>query len=278
MSLDNNKWAISTLLAVVGLIIPISLYFHSLPDTSLTYQVISKSELIGTSSQVDGLVIKIKDTPIEKANIYLLKIKNDGTLPITKSDYERDMLIKFAVDENIFNINIKNKYPENLSVIYETNKNTISIKPLLLNPDDEFDVEILSSSDLYPRIDARISGLKNINELLPASERIAKTIVKIMCFFFLIVFYAKHLSISFSNAGRLSNPLVKVSNITLSATCAFSSVAILETIAIFNLQNNKIYIIIALIIPVVIGMQFAKREIEYNKSSNLTGEKDSPSS
>ncbi|NOQ68761.1 MAG: hypothetical protein GQ573_01405 [Gammaproteobacteria bacterium] len=276
MNLDDNKWAISTLLAVLALVIPIMLYLVSLPDKSLTYQIISKSELIGTNISVDDLVIKIKDQPIKEAYIYLIKILNEGAEPITKNDFERPMFLRFVDGTKIFHVKFKNKKPDNLSLTYAIEENVISINPFLFNPADEFDIEILSSSDTRPAIDARIAGITNVDELLPTGDSNTRKIITLLLTFSLLVFYSKHARLVVSSSGNLNETKQKIINALLSITCAFSSVSLLRSV--LDIDDNKALVLGAMIIPATLGMFLAKSEIKYNKSLNLTGTENAPPS
>ena len=85
---------------------------------------------------IDDLVIKIKDQPIQEANIYLLKILNEGAEPITQNDFERPMHLRFNNGTKIFHVKLKNKKPDNLSVTYAIKENIISINQFLFNHTD----------------------------------------------------------------------------------------------------------------------------------------------
>ena len=95
MNLSKYKWVVSTILAILALVVPIVIYMATLTEKTLTYEVKSKSELLGEQYSIDDLNITIKGEPVNEATIHTLNIKNTGSVPIRKNDFERAIFIKF---------------------------------------------------------------------------------------------------------------------------------------------------------------------------------------
>lgn len=191
MILEKYMPVITTILSVTAIIVPVLLYFSSSPEKSLTYQIVSKSVLIGSHDSVENIEIKVKGEVVDNAAIYLLKIKNSGTEPINVVDFEKPMFIKFSDNIKIFSAAIKNRLPQNISISHKVNGNIISIDPLLMNPDDEFEVEVLSSSQDFPLLDSRIAGIKTVKNVSFLDNSLVLSRINLTLSILLLIFYAK---------------------------------------------------------------------------------------
>ena len=265
--LENIKLNISTTLAVLAIIVPVILYISSITTKELTYQVVSKSDLIGTDLSIQDIEIKIKGEAVSQATIHLIKLKNTGTEPIKTGDFERPVFIKFPEETKIFNVQEKNKAPENITLKYKIKEHAVSIEPFLFNPEEMFELEILASSDIYPAIDSRISGVSDLEQLFPDSNTIVKDVIKVLICFFLVIYYAKSFKLTFSSAEHLSDLRVRFNNAVLTITCAAASAIIInENRAVFS---NEIFTNAVGVIGMMSGVILAMREEEYNKSLNI---------
>lgn len=270
---ENYKWVISTGVTVIGLILPIVLYIHSLPEKLLEYEILSKSELISDTVSIDKLEVRIKGESITEAFLYSVIIKNVGSVPVLKNDFDKRISIKVANNEKIYYAKLKEKVPSNLPVDYQLVTNKILIEPLLLNSGDKFVFDILSSSNLYPTIDARVAGIKEINKTLPESKEQMKKVISFILSFILLVFYSKTMGLVLSSGfAKYKNNInsrisIRLSNGVLSLTCAISSAYLLKSYIEVETSKN---LILFSIVPIVIGFILAYKEQEYNKSLKQT--------
>lgn len=133
MPQENYKWILSTALAILAVLVPIILYLLSLPEKSLDYEIVSRSELIGEEFPINDLELRIRGESANKVILYTFGITNSGSEPILKDDFERPISINFPDDTKIYLARLKKKQPENLTLKYEFNNNRLLIEPLLLN-------------------------------------------------------------------------------------------------------------------------------------------------
>jgi len=265
---DKNKWMISTVVAVLGVIIPIALYIASLPDRALSYHVASKTDLVSQIEEIDSIEIRIKGVPIDSAYLYSLKLNNSGTEPIMARDFEKPLLVKF--DEKVFSVKVKEKSPKNLMIKYGVFDNEVSIAPFLFNVDEAFVLEILSASNNYPIIDSRIAGISTVDERYPSEESNIKRVLSLFLSVILIIYYSKSGYNAFAKEGFLSLPLVRIGNAVLSITCAISSFFFLNVAV--NIERYRFIIYAALTIPIIIGVYLARKEQRYSKSIGPTAD------
>ncbi|QTH64990.1 hypothetical protein J1N51_05955 [Psychrosphaera ytuae] len=260
--IEKNKWIISLALAFLSLVIPIVLYFASIPERSIIFEVVSKTDLVGSLGGIDGLEIKIKDKQIKEASLYLVKLKNTGTEPIMAGDFEKPMLIK--LDSEIFSVKAKDKSPENLTLEYLIKGESILVEPFLFNSDEEFSLEIVSSSKTYPTVDSRIAGISSIKENYPSKSSIKKITISLILSFVLLVFYSKSFSLFIKRKNQ------KISNFTLGITCAFSSVILTKEVV--EIEAYNWYFFALILIPIYLGTNWAILENGGKKSIQPTAE------
>lgn len=262
---EKYKWIISIILAFLGVVIPIALYFTSIPERSIVFEVVSKTDLVGSLDGIDELKITIKEKQVKEAVLYLVKLKNTGTEPITVSDFEKPILIK--LDDEIFSAKTKEKIPENLSLEYSIEGESVIVKPFLFNSDEEFSLEILSPSKNYPTVDYRIAGISEIKESYPSENPFLKLAITITLSFILLVFYSKSFMQLFvrKNQTSLSG---KVSHFTLSITCAFSSILLAKTV--IDIETYERFVYASIVVPITLGMYWAILELRDNESIQPT--------
>jgi len=224
---EKNKWLLSIALAFLGVVIPIALYFNSIPERIIAFEVVSKSDLVDPLGGVDGLEITIKGKQVKEATLYSVKFTNTGTVPITVNDFEKPIYLKF--DGEIFSVKAKEKIPSNLSLEYSLKDERVVVSPFLFNPEEEFSLEIVSSSRNYPTVESRIAGISEIKESYPSKNSTLKLIVTLALSLILLVFYSKSYWQLFYQKNE-TNLRGKVALFTLGATCSLcSGLMILDT-------------------------------------------------
>lgn len=258
MSENQKTWVISTILAILALVIPIAIYFGSLSEKALTYQLISKTALTGSIDSLEGVEILINDEKVENAAIVRLKIKNSGTDPIRASDFENQMLVKFPEGTQIFSVQIKNEDPKNLAVEQNFLGNIVAIKPLLLNSEDEFEVEILSNSQEYPDFSARILGIKSVETVEPSERKFVWRAINFVLMTLLIMFYSKSLFHAISSKNSAGSRII---NLFLGLTCLFSVANL--SLEFVDVDGNYFIQITFVLVTITIGRILAAIDPTY---------------
>ncbi|MFC1519648.1 hypothetical protein ACFL6Z_08000 [Pseudomonadota bacterium] len=264
---EKNKWIISIALAFLGVVIPIALYFNSIPERIVVFEVVSKTDLVGALDGVDELEISIKEKQVKEAYLYLVKLTNTGTEPIMVSDYEKPIQIKF--DGEILSVKAKEKIPTNLSLDYLVEGESVLVNPFLFNSEEEFSLEIVSSSKNYPSVASRIAGISEIKESYPSERSTIKLAITLTLSFILLVFYAKSFR-QFFEKLKQKGVSEKLTLFILSMTCAFSSVLLAKTVIDIEAYRWTVYS--SIVIPITLGMYWARLEFRYNKSIQPTAD------
>jgi len=224
MSPNNKKWVISTVLAIVAIIVPYGIYFLSLENKNMDFEIISHSGLVGEKNIIKGLEIKINDEAIKTLTFHSFIIRNSGSLPILSKDFEKPIKIYFKDNSTIYSSEVKRKQPSNLSVISRESENCLLIEPLLLNHNDEFVIDLYSSSTEYPAIDARIAGIPAIDCKFPKSNKMSFILFTWVSVFFLIFLYAKLVTYTCLRIKYFSiNILIIIENFVIGLICIFSA-------------------------------------------------------
>ena len=264
MSIYSHKWKISTGLAIAAIALPIVLFIISIEDKNLEYEIISHSELVGKKILVEGLQIKMKGETIDTLSIHSLKIQNSGSKPILTSDFEKPLSIYFKNKAKIFSIIVKKKNPENLSLTSRIIDNCLLIDPLLLNPGDEFEIDVYSSSNEHPTINARIAGISNIARKSPESKDDLRRLISAVLLCFILLFYGKSLVLAVPIIGKPSKLSIRIDRIALFLICGGSAGLILSKI--FEIKSITSMPVVLSIIPVWLGCLWGIIE-KYNANS-----------
>ncbi len=263
--LERLRFIASIILPVLGIVVPVVLYYSSIPKRSLVFEVVSKTDLVGSLEGIEGVEISVGGAAIKEAALYVVKMKNTGTQPIAVNDFERPMKIEFEGD--VYAVKIKEIIPENLSLGFAIEKENVVINPLLFNQNESFSLEILSSSRSYPTIDSRVSGISEVEESYPAQNQTARLIVVLILSFLLQVFYAKSI-MWLLERGDSSGLISKAGNLLLGLTCAFSS--ILLTKMVVDISAYKWILSVLVVIPIVLGCFWALMEIRHIKQHSAS--------
>jgi len=259
---ENTKWILSTVLMVLVGVIP---FLLTLTWKSLDYEIVSKSELFGEEFPIKDLELKIKGESVNKVVLYTFRIRNSGSEPIKKDDFEKPISINVPDDTMIYLARLKKKLPENLTPKYVINNNKLLIEPLLLNSDEEFEMELFSSSNEYPIIDARIVGISRIKKKVPDSEQYIENIVKLVLCYLLLVFYSKSGLLVFATRSFYSsNVSIRLGHGILWFVCILSFYLFGRSIA--DSINNRILFLCVSLSAVILGFLWALKEEKYNKT------------
>lgn len=162
-TLGSSKRTDLVLSIAGGLLIPILLFALTPKWTSLfkerkllEYQVLTQShigDLSFSAKDWPDVAIVYKGQPVANGTFLSIRIANTGTVPIQPSDFERPILLK--VDRSNIIIAFRKAFmsPSDLNVVAAVLDSSLQIQPLLMNPGDEFILE------LFGRDTFRVTGL-----------------------------------------------------------------------------------------------------------------------
>jgi hypothetical protein len=106
---------------------------------------------------------------VENVHLQTLTIVNIGGLPITSTDFERDIVVRFSDGARALSVDIVHLHPPDLQVVLERIEdsegyiNQINVRPLLLNVAEGFRVKLLVDGP-QPRVlvSARVVGVSEL--------------------------------------------------------------------------------------------------------------------
>lgn len=185
-------------LVLLGVLLTFLIDYQSKSEKSLSYEIISKSEIFNFKNEsFSGIQVYFDTTKVRNVNSSIIKISNDGDIPISKSEFDSKLVISLNQTVKILKSNINEKNPNDLNPILSVSNNQISIEPLLLNPNDQFVLQILTEGSIDSLfVNARIFG---INSIIKKEINVKDSVsfsIKIWVLIFLIVITFVYISIT----------------------------------------------------------------------------------
>jgi hypothetical protein len=159
------KWIWGILITIIIGILPFIISIPSSRNKSLAVKENFNSQIVSISNDSlrKNLTFFYKDKRLD--NLYTIEISlvNDGAETINKQDFEKPLIIKFDSPSKIFSYEVVRSNPTNINYHINSDSNSLSIEPMLINPGDELTIGILISNlSKIPTIDGRISGIKEV--------------------------------------------------------------------------------------------------------------------
>jgi len=154
---------------VVAICIFIAFYLLQRNYKELSYEIIFNSPLLSSSKELEGKIqITFDGKPVSNIQLVEIKLINSGNVPITKADYEREVIFNFGDKAKILTADVAKTEPNSIKIwthlLYANN--FASFNGVLLNPGDKiFFKFLLTEFDGRIIINNRISGIKDINEI-----------------------------------------------------------------------------------------------------------------
>jgi hypothetical protein len=178
---DAGWWQV--ILAIVALIVGYIFFRAQTQRKNLSYKILSSRPLFQTERDVkQKFEINFEGQPVNDLHLLIIQIYNSGNIPITKSDYEREVRLIFKPNNIILTAEITESIPANLGAslqIVKTvepvdaveqnfiHKHHIEFSQILLNKGDLMTAEILLNH--YEGgiiVDGRIVGVKEIRQAM----------------------------------------------------------------------------------------------------------------
>lgn len=171
--LRDSTWQfVGVVIAVVALIIAVISLAHQLRRKSLFVTVKGYQRLVDAElAKSDGdLSVTFKGKVVNKLSTLSLCFANNGSIPIASDDFDSPIEVSFKNNPKFLRAHVSGASPEHLPVHVNIEGGLLAISPLLLNPKDEFTIEILLENmpdrtpyDVTPSIKSRIRGLRNVD-------------------------------------------------------------------------------------------------------------------
>jgi hypothetical protein len=171
---------------LTGIVISIFLFLLQ-NRKQLNYEILVKENLMEVAKTLvehDDIKIMYHGVEITNlSNLYLINIKfiNSGYQPINPSDYGGDIDINFGEKSKILGIkklghkpNYLEKY---LDIEINQNKKNLIIKPVLLNQNYYFIIQVLVTEFTRIQIDALIAGVEKIRKINTSESKNQRVII-----------------------------------------------------------------------------------------------------
>ncbi len=212
---------------IIGALVAIWIYKRQSQKKKLSYIILANEEILKYSTDIkDKIEVKYEGKIVDKLFLTVIRITNNGNVPILKNDFEGNIYIDFGEEANPISAEISNKMPINIDVKLERVNSKIEITPCLLNPNDHFNVKILSDEIIgKPLIYSRIAGVNEITETqieTSTKEYLAFTSVLTLLFLIMISYGLIEISSSIPLReiipyGSIIIPIVYIAVLALTA-------------------------------------------------------------
>ncbi|EHH2451707.1 hypothetical protein MPV89_004630 [Vibrio vulnificus] len=156
---------VSLLIAVLGVVAPIAWDYYS-GQKNITLTALSKSTILSPLTDIDGLEINYKGTPLTTLNQTKFLLENTGSKSLRESDIVSPLIIRIDESAKILDAFVENKTPQNIEVVVQPYDSYVEISFSLLNPSDTVALNILTNTnDVQFTATARIAGVSEIEYL-----------------------------------------------------------------------------------------------------------------
>ncbi|MBI3479087.1 MAG: hypothetical protein HY016_01835 [Nitrosomonadales bacterium] len=155
------KFLITLLAAVAGTVVVVWIWRAELTTRSLHFRLAAQTALQPEEkTTVKGLKISIDGVELESPYLSVFELINDGAKPIATADFESPIELRVAPDASVARARVTATRPKDLEAELVTEKQSVKLKPLLLNPEDTVTIAIITSGK-PPQFSsrARIAGV-----------------------------------------------------------------------------------------------------------------------
>jgi hypothetical protein len=171
---------IAGLTLVAAVVVPLYIWRRQRTKAELSYEVTS-GRIVDIGAQAAGRVeVRFDGTPVPDVALITARVRNSGNVPIRANHFERPLTVTLPAGITILDHRVGDTRPDGLKpALAVVADNEVAIEPLLLNPHDAFDVEILVSGPTTPVVvSGRLEGIADITAEPSAESRaeISKTV------------------------------------------------------------------------------------------------------
>ncbi len=158
---------IGVIIALIAIGVAFFIYYLQRQRKTLAFQIITNTPVLTVSEQVEGkLKVLYENTPVNNAQLVIVKLINNGNLPITRNDYERKLSFIFGNKSNVLSSEIIATKPKGLGASLSFELNRIIIEPLLMKHGDHVIIKtVIGNFSGKIEIDARVVGVNNILQI-----------------------------------------------------------------------------------------------------------------
>jgi hypothetical protein len=171
VKMTDSSWGIAITIVVtlgVGLLLLFlehrTRWFASrLGQKSLSYSIVSRSELLDTKSVPSGIggefKISFDGRPVSQLTALVVRLHNDGPAEIRPEDFYEPLRIE--LDGDVLRAEVSDSYPAHLPVVFSPA--ALEFEPFLFNKDESITINLLVTgfeSTESVKVVGRIAGVK----------------------------------------------------------------------------------------------------------------------
>lgn len=149
------------LAAVAGAAVPLWLWRADLVAHSLHFRLAAQTSLQpDEKNALKGLTLSIDGVELESPYLSVFELINDGSKPIAAADFESPIELRLEPNAFVARARVTATMPKDLEPVLVTDRQSVKLKPLLLNPADIVTIAIITSGappQFSPR--TRIAGV-----------------------------------------------------------------------------------------------------------------------
>jgi hypothetical protein len=209
---------IGAVLALIAVVISIYVYVKQRGTKHILCEVVSNSSVVDISKAIKpDIQIFYKGKLTSDLRLIIIKLQNTGTLPISSKDYEESIQIYLGEDADILDVELVEFSPKSLTPQFTNNVNTLTLKPLLLNPRDMFVLKVIArKASETIEVKARVLGVSDITKSVPNLQASGMQISSLFIFILIaLVALGYFLSDSINIRGDLNTLRVEIQQLEL---------------------------------------------------------------
>src|SRR6266568_876851 len=150
---------VALIIGIPGLFISIRGLLQQRNLKRLDYEIINDTPILDVQ-QDSKVKIEVNDKQVRNLRLVFLKIRNTGNVPIKEEDFVEPLAFKFRSGAEVLDSKIEEVIPSNLKPSLTVDSQSVTLKPLLLNPKDTIKLKmLLSGSNEKIEGEVRIAGI-----------------------------------------------------------------------------------------------------------------------
>jgi hypothetical protein len=151
---------------LIALVEAVVLYLMQRRTKQLDYQIVTDRELVfpGPYGEIGDLEISYKGHPVKAPRLLALKIVNSGKVEIRRDDFDHPLSIIIPKDSGLLSSEISDVSSEVTRPSLLIHGEEVEVEPLLLNPGDWIELQLLVDGPGRPQITGRIAGVHKIGD------------------------------------------------------------------------------------------------------------------
>jgi hypothetical protein len=160
------QFVLNIVLGFFALVVSVFAILNGRRWKGFTYEILFCNPLL--SAAVDRVQILIDGKTVNDVFFIVIQFRNSGNLPILASDFESKITLNFNHNTMVYLVEVIETKPAGIKATVNHTLNTVTLEPLLFNPEDSVTLGILVDQFTGRlHVEGRIIGVKEIREYRP---------------------------------------------------------------------------------------------------------------